>query len=898
MTTNPDHKQTGAGRFAVDRLVKDYLEFFRARKHEVVSSAPLLPEDPTLLFTAAGMVPFKSFYLAPDKAPYRRAASVQKCLRAGGKQSDLENVGRTLRHHTFFEMLGNFSFGDYFKKEAIEWGWELSVDVWGLDVERMWISVFQDDDEAFDLWAKHIGFPADRIVRMGREDNFWGPVGDTGVCGPSSEMYYDTGSGGEDGSRLGDPGTEDRFIEYWNLVFPQFFYTESGSYDDLPRPGIDTGLGLERTAFILQEVPDSYHTDEFLPIREAVAQALPDEATRERAGLALNVASDHVRALTFALSEGIMPSNEGRGYVLRRLLRRALTKMQPFGVKEPFLAPAVDVVIGKMGGRYPELLGRGDFIKEIITAEEDRFLSTLEQGMSKLESVLDKAAGKGGGRVDGGDAFVLYDTFGFPLELTEELAEDRGLAVERAGFEAAMAKQKERARRSSFHSALQEIEGEFVELDTPGGGATVFEGYENLSCEAKLCAYRVQDDAENCRVDLVTDRTVFYAESGGQVGDTGTAEIGGKRLDVVEARHDGDRVVHSVVWPRGDKAGPEDIAAFLDDNRNVSLSVDVEMRLATMRNHTATHLLHAALRTVLGDHVAQAGSLVAPDRLRFDFHHFQAMTDDQVSEVERIVNDAVMADMDVSRRTMSYKDAVAAGAMALFGEKYGDAVRVVSVGDFSMELCGGTHLGRTGEIGSFLIKQESAVGAGIRRVEALSGRGALDYTKGVLNDRRRVSDMLRVGPDEVANRVRALVEESESLQRQLKKDAARRARDEAAEAVDGATEAGGVTFVAIVVDAPDVGSLRKYGDELRNKIGDGVALVCQNKPEKPVVLIVVSDGVIKNRSINASEITKWIAKEFSYRGGGKPHMAQVGIPDKEAFAGLSDFVKSRLESQT
>ena len=484
-------------------------------------------------------------------------------------------------------------------------------------------------------------------------------------------------------------------------------------------------------------------------------------------------------------------------------------------------------------------------------------------------------------------------------QLTEELAEDRGLAVERAGFETAMAEQKERARRSSFHSAAQENETEFVEFDTPG--PTAFEGYENLSCAAKLCAYRVHDiagEGDAQKVDLITDRTVFYAESGGQVGDTGTAEIGGKRLDVVDARHDGDRVVHTTVWPRGDKAGPGDVAGFLGDNRDVSLSVGVEKRLATMRNHTATHLLHAALRTVLGDHVAQAGSLVAPDRLRFDFHHFQAMTGDQVAQVERIVNDAVMADVEVRRRTMSYKEAVAAGAMALFGEKYGDSVRVVTVDDFSMELCGGTHLDRTGEIGSFLIRQESAVGAGIRRIEALSGRGALDYTKGVLDDRRRVADLLRVGPDEVTNKVRALVEESEALQRQLKKDAARRARDGAAEAVDGATQAGGVTFVATIVDAPDVASLRKYGDELRNKIGDGVALVCQDKPEKPVVLIVVSDGVIKNRSINASDITKWIADEYSFRGGGKPHMAQVGIPDKEAFAGLRDFVKIRLESLT
>jgi alanyl-tRNA synthetase len=892
----PHSKVSDLERFAVDQLVKDFLEFFWSKQHQIVPSAPLLPEDPTLLFTAAGMVPFKSYYSAPDNAPFSRAASVQKCLRAGGKQSDLENVGRTLRHHTFFEMLGNFSFGDYFKKEAIEWGWELSVDVWGLDKDRLWISVFNDDDEAFELWEKHIGFPRERMVRMGKADNFWGPVGDTGVCGPSSEMYYDTQRGGDDGAKPGDTGTDDRFIEYWNLVFPQFFYAGAGVYDPLPRPGIDTGLGLERLAFILQDAPDNYHTDEFLPIRQCVERVLPDDETRKKASFAVNVAADHVRALTFALTEGIMPSNEGRGYVLRRLLRRALTKMQPFGVTEPFLAPAVDVVIEKMGGRYPEIRERGDLVKEVITAEEERFLSTLEQGMAKLEAILDKASAGKHSRVGGKDAFLLYDTYGFPLELTEELAEDRGLTVERDGFEAAMAEQKNRGRQSSFHEASRGDVAEYVEIGV--ADTTEFDGYDRLTCTAQLMAYCIVESGsdDGREVDLVTDRTVFYAESGGQVGDTGRAVIGDQRLEITDTQYSNGRIVHRAVWP-GEEPDKE-IKDFLNNHARVELAVDEDKRLATMRNHTATHLLHSALRRVLGDHVAQAGSLVAPDRLRFDFHHFQSVREDEVTEVERIVNDAVMADYNVTKKTMPYKEAVAAGAMALFGEKYAESVRVVSVADVSMELCGGTHLGRTGEVGAFLVKQESAIGAGIRRIEALTGRNSIAYARDAIGGRRSVAELLRVGTEDVEQRVRALIGEADALQRQLKKDASKRAKNETADAVAQAEEVGGVKFVSIVVDAPDVGALRNYGDELRNKLGLGMGIVSQNKVDKPVVLIVASDELIADKSITAVDITKRIAKELGFRGGGKPHMAQVGIPDLNTFENLRKFVLSELDKRT
>jgi len=884
-------------RYAVDRLAREFLDYFRSKGHEVVRSAPLLPEDPTLLFTAAGMVPFKAYYSDPSSAPYTRATSVQKCLRAGGKQSDLENVGRTLRHHTFFEMLGNFSFGDYFKKEAIDWGWELSIDVWNLDRKRIWLSVYQDDDEAFELWRKRTGMPPDRILRMGKEDNFWGPVGETGVCGPSSEMYFDV-LGKDDGAKPGDPGTDDRFIEYWNLVFPQFFYTEAGKYERLPKPGIDTGLGLERIAFILQEAPDNYHTDEFIPIRAAVARAIVDEKTRREATVAINVAADHVRALTFALTEGIMPSNEGRGYVLRRLLRRALTKMQPFGVKEPFLAAGVDAVVATMSKRYPELAGRGRLVGEIITAEEERFLSTLEQGMDKMGSIVERAVGAGRKAIDGRDAFLLYDTYGFPLELTEELAEEKGLVVERGGFDAAMTEQRERARRASFHTSA--LGGRFVEVEKGGPVApTEFIGYDALSCEASVVAYGLAEksegnDAGEAGVEFVTDRTVFYAESGGQVGDTGTAVIGGVKLEVIDARHQGERIVHRAVSPNGSIDLLRDLFAR---HREVTLAVDRAKRLATMRNHTATHLLHASLRRVLGDHAAQAGSLVAPDRLRFDFHHFQAMREEEIETVERLVNEAILADHVVTKRLLPYDQAVAEGAMALFGEKYGDTVRMVTVEGVSRELCGGTHLDRTGEIGAFLIRQESAVGAGVRRVEAMTGLGAFDYVKRLVRERRAVAEALKVAPEDVERRVHALVEETEALQRRIKRDESHRARDSAADAVSQAADIGGVKFVSLTVDVADVAALRKYGDELRDRLGLGVGVLCQNRADKPVVLIVASDSLITERSITATDITKRIAEELSYRGGGKPHMAQVGLPTLSEFDRVRDFVRGVIENR-
>jgi alanyl-tRNA synthetase len=900
VTRKPPRRSAPVLAHSAASIAKSFLDYYKSRGHTICPSASLVPDDPTLLFTSAGMVPFKAYYSDPDRAPYRTAASVQKCLRAGGKQSDLENVGRTLRHHTFFEMLGNFSFGDYFKKEAIDSAWELCVEVWRLDPGRIWISVYKDDDEAFDLWANRIGIPSQRIVRLGKKDNFWGPVGETGVCGPSSELYYDTGE--DRGCGRPTCGLEcdcDRYIEFWNLVFPQFFLTEAGKYDPLPRPGIDTGMGLERIAFILQEAEDNFHTDVFLPVRQAIEKSVP-KASGEKFGLALNVACDHLRALVFALSDGVMPSNEGRGYVLRRLLRRAVTKMHPFGVRKPFMSAAVGTVVNMMAERYPELRQREGLAKNVITAEEEHFLSTVEQGWNRFQEVVEASRKSKSGAFPGKDAFTLYDTFGFPLELTSELASETGLVVDVEAYQLEMTAQKERSRK--HHLAVM---GEAVSRDdraAEGVGVelkaiaeTEFLGYTELACDA---AFGRVDflGADGRVIEATTDRTVFYPEGGGQVGDTGVIEVGDKRLSVTDTFRRDRRIVHRMAWPDA-PPGRERFTDFFQSHPTGRLVVDRETRLSTARNHTATHLLHAALRKTLGEHVVQAGSLVAPDRLRFDFHHFQAMTPDQIDEVGRWVNGAVLADLPVDIAWLPREQAFAEGAMALFGEKYGDTARVVRIADVSKELCGGTHLRRTGEIGLFVIRQETAVAAGVRRIEALTGWGAWVRVRELLDGRAELSRELKVSPEDVADRVRTLVREHDALKRAL----AERERDQAGagveQAVRAARDVGGVRLGVVETESGDLASLRHAGDRLRGAIGLGVGLLCLTTEEKPIVLIVASDDAISKRGIKAGEIARRLAEEFAFRGGGKDHMAQLGMPHKSDFTKLVSFVTSWLEDQ-
>ena len=884
-------------RYSGAYLVESYIDYYKQLGHTVCDSVPLLPEDPTLLFTAAGMVPFKSYYADPDTAPFPTATSCQKCLRAGGKQSDLENVGRTLRHNTFFEMLGNFSFGDYFKKEAIDTAWDLSINLWSFEKGRIWVSVYHDDDEAYDLWASRIGVPEERIVRLGKKDNFWGPVGDTGICGPSSELYYDTGERRGCGKDSCQPGCDcDRYVEYWNLVFPQFFLNEEGVYDPLPKPGIDTGMGLERVAFILQEVEDNFHTDLFLPIRRSVERAIPRDRLDEKAQIAVNVATDHVRALVFALSEGIMPSNEGRGYVLRRLLRRALTKMHMFGVKEPFLASAVDAVITTMSGRYPELLERGGIVKEIITAEEERFLSTIEQGFGRFYEVVEQTKKKKGRTIAGRDGFLLYDTYGFPIELTKEIALEEGLDIDEKGFVEEMEKQKERGRGRSFHVVQQTGEEPgFVEISPVK--ETVFEGYDSLSCDANMGLVRCIIDEGVANVDVITDRTVFYAEAGGQVGDTGTARFGNRTFDVTNTFLRNGRVVHRMDW--GAAAGDDcrkEVEAFFTSNPRGHLEVDRECRLATARNHTATHLLHAALRRVLGKHVAQAGSLVEPERLRFDFQHHMAMTDEEIRQVEDRVNDAVLADLAVTSETLPFKEAIAAGAVALFGEKYTDEVRVIAVDDVSKELCGGTHLNRTGEIGTIVVKSETAVAAGIRRIEALTGRGALRFFKQVIDERFETATLLKVSPEDLGRRIQALALENDRLKKELLGQEAHLADGRLGEVLRSAEDVAGISFVTMTLEDGDVASLRRWGDRIRGKMDVGVGLLCLTAGKKPMLLIVASDRVIKEKGVKANELAVKIGETLSLRGGGKAHMAQMGVAGADDFEKVKSLVRGLLEN--
>ncbi len=887
-------------KYSANYLCESFLEYFESRGHSVVASAPLLPEDPTLLFTSAGMVPFKSYYSDPKSAPYPRAASVQKCLRAGGKQSDLENVGKTLRHHTFFEMLGNFSFGDYFKKEAIDYGWELSVDCWKIDPDRIWISIYKDDDEAHQLWTHRIGLPADRVIRLGKKDNFWGPVGDTGVCGPCSEMYFDTGH--ERGCRREDckPGCDcDRFIEYWNLVFPQFFYTIEGAYDDLPRPGIDTGLGLERLAFILQGVADNFHTDHFLPIRKKIVQALPGKKEPEGASQPVNVATDHVRALTFALAEGILPSNEGRGYILRRLLRRAVTKLHTFGIRKPFLATAVDTVVSTMKSRYPELPDRAGLVKDVITAEEERFLSTLEQGLDRLQSVIDSCKKKGISEIAGEEVFLLYDTYGFPPELTEELAMDTGLNIDSEGFSAAMEAQRERARSRGFHVNDTGKAMDFIELGE--AHKTVFLGYQTLTCEGTVEAFRIIDgeageqtdlEAEKGLVELITDRTVFYAESGGQVGDTGVIRFGTQELRVLAVYPLNDRTVHRVKW--FNRPLVDDVELYLKKNPVAHLSVDTETRRSTERNHTATHLLHTALRRVLGDHVIQAGSLVEPARLRFDFHHYQAMRPGEIAQVEEIVNRTIMEDRSVTAEDVPYQKAIELGAMALFGEKYTETVRMITVEDFSRELCGGTHLRRTGEAGLFLLKQESAVAAGVRRIEACTGTVAFKHVADLIESRNRIAGALKVSPEDIERRVENLVNDFASLKKRLSSKEGAITSERLDSAIKSAAEVNGIKLVSLDVDAPDVPTLRRFGDRLREKMDYGVGLLCQSKKDKPILLMIVSERLTEEKGIKANELAAQIGEAFSLRGGGKAHLAQMGLRDRGDFTKIKDFLKETI----
>ena len=847
-----------------------FLEYFGSKGHTVVKSSSLIPKnDPTLLFTNAGMVQFKDVFLGLEKRDYKRAASSQKCVRAGGKHNDLENVGYTSRHHTFFEMLGNFSFGDYFKKDAIEFAWELITEVFKLPKEKLWVTVFTDDDEAADLWRNVDGLPSDRIVRMGEKDNFWA-MGDTGPCGPCSEIIIDQGEDFGCGKSDCALGCEcDRFLELWNLVFMQYDRDKSGKLNPLPNPSIDTGMGLERITAVLQGVRSNYETDLLRGIisnvEEIAGKRYGDDAQSD---ISMRVIADHARAVTFLISDGVFPSNEGRGYVLRRILRRAVRHAKMLGIEEPCLYRITGRVRDVMRDAYPELDERIGFVAEVVKNEEERFFETIDRGLDLLNAEIAKI---GKEKVLSGDVvFKLYDTFGFPVDLTEDIARERGLSLDNAGFDKEMEKQRQKSRKAwkgAGEEGLEPLYKEFV-----SGGLTVtFTGYEKTRDTGRITAIikeGVLVDSANAgdKVDIITDRTPFYGESGGQVGDRGVMEGEGGTAEVTDTKKPlPNIIVHHAVVKKG--------ALWVGDE--VGLKVNEKLRHGAETHHSATHILHAVLREVLGKHVGQAGSLVAPGRLRFDFTHHSSIDDKDLRKIEDIINERIRwDDKVVTDPDVPYDEAIKKGAMAFFQEKYGDRVRVVSIGDYSRELCGGTHLESSGEAGLFKIVGETASAAGVRRIEALSGESAWNFMRGIEDKLLEASRILRVPESDVIPRIGRLVEENETIRKELETVKSRMLSERTGDIMENVKNVNGLNVLS--VEIPDAGpdQLRKVWDDVRSKLNSGVAVLGAKDDGKAYLLVGVTSDL--HKKYHSGNIVKELAPLIGGKGGGRPDMAQAG----------------------
>ena len=868
-----------------------FVEFFQSRGHAIVASSSLVPgNDPTLLFTNAGMVQFKDVFLGKDKRDYVRATSSQRCVRAGGKHNDLENVGYTARHHTFFEMLGNFSFGDYFKRDAIRHAWDFITGTLQLDPNRLWVTVFKDDDEAADIWLKEIGVSPQRFSRMGEKSNFWA-MGDTGPCGPCTEIFYDHGehiAGGPPGSPDEDG---DRYVEVWNLVFMQYDRAPDGTLTPLPKPSVDTGAGLERLSAVMQGVTNNYDIDLFRKIVQAAATLA---GTDDLANPSLRVIADHIRACTFLIVDGVLPSNEGRGYVLRRIIRRAIRHGHKLGINGAFFHKLVSVLEEQMGDAYPELRKGAAQATRVLLQEEERFAETLTTGMSLLTAALDGLKGEGakGKMLDGETVFRLYDTYGFPADLTADVARERGYSIDSAGFEAAMEAQRERARAASRF-------GVDLRAGTQLDIQTSFCGYNALEGEAKVVALlrggeRVEELRAGEMGEVILENTPFYAESGGQVGDAGelrSASGAAVCFLVEDTQKRGSAGAHSHVG----KLAAE--SAALREGMTLRASVDARLRAATALNHSATHLLHAALREELGDHVQQKGSLVAPDRLRFDFAHFEAVSSEQLQRIERRVNEQIRGNATAETREMSYDEAVAEGAMALFGEKYGSSVRVLRIGDFSMELCGGTHVGRAGDIGLFKVIAESGVAAGVRRIEAVTGEGALRLVEAQESAVREVAGLLRGTRDEIAQKVRDALDRIRQLEKENRQLRDKLASGQGTDLAASAVEVAGLQVVATQVDGADANALRTAVDQLKDRLKQAVIVLASVTAEGKVVLVAgVTAG--ETSRIKAGEIVGHVASQVGGRGGGRPDFAQAGGTDAaklpEALGGVVIFVRQKL----
>jgi alanyl-tRNA synthetase len=863
---------------------RQFLDFFAAKGHTPVASSQLVPgNDPTLLFTNAGMVQFKDVFLGRESRPYVRAASSQRCVRAGGKHNDLENVGYTARHHTFFEMLGNFSFGDYFKPDAIRFAWEFLTVTLGIPREKLWVTVYQDDDEAFAIWADEIGVPKDRITRIGdkggqryQSDNFWA-MGDTGPCGPCTEIFYDHGAG----VAGGPPGTPeedgDRYIEIWNLVFMQYNRDETGVMHPLPKPSVDTGMGLERISAVMQHVHSNYQIDLFQVLIKAAAR---ETGVTDLDNNSLKVIADHIRACSFLIVDGVIPGNEGRGYVLRRVIRRAIRHGYKLGCKTPFFNKLVADLASIMGEAYPELVAAQERVAAVLKQEEERFAETLENGMGVLEGAMaseDKM-------LDGETVFKLYDTFGFPLDLTADIARERGITVDFAGFENAMQMQRERARAASKFSMGKGLS--FV------GEKTEFVGYDSLKQEASIVAIykdgaQVNEISAGDEAVIVLDRTPFYAESGGQAGDIGAISSGHGSFQV----NDTLKIQADVFGHKGRLS-----TGKLVVGETIDAQVDAESRQRAAYNHSATHLMHAALRHVLGNHVTQKGSLVNAERTRFDFAHPQPLTIQEIGQIEELVNAEIRRNNRVETRLMKHEEAIKAGAMALFGEKYGDEVRVVGMGDFSTELCGGTHVKRTGDIGLFKVVAESGVAAGVRRIEAVTGPGALAYAQAQEMTLREVADLVRAQPQEVAVRLAQIQDQVKALEKELARYKSKMAASQGDDLASQAIEIAGIKVLAAAIEGADAKALRELADKLRDKL-KSCALVLGSSLDGKVALIaaVTPDAIGK---IKAGELVNFVAAQVGGKGGGKPDLAQAGgtLPENlpTALAGVLDWVRGKL----
>lgn len=868
----------------VSEIREKFLRYFESKGHTIVASSPLVPaNDPTLLFTNSGMVQFKDVFLGREQRPYKRATSSQRSVRAGGKHNDLENVGYTARHHTFFEMLGNFSFGDYFKRDAIHYAWELLTKVYQLPAERLWVTVYQDDDEAFEIWANEVGVPVDRIIRIGdnkgaryASDNFW-QMADTGPCGPCSEIFYDHGPevwGGPPGSPEQDG---DRYIEVWNLVFMQFERDESGTLTPLPKPCVDTGMGLERIAAVLQHVHSNYEIDLFQSLIKGVAR---ETGCKELTNPSLRVIADHIRACSFLVVDGVIPGNEGRGYVLRRIVRRALRHGNKLGQTQPFFYKCVADLVKQMGEAYPELVRESARVAATLKQEEERFGETLEKGMGILNAALAVLAK--GSKLDGQTAFTLYDTFGFPLDLTADVCRERGVEIDEAGFEVAMTRQREQARAAGKFKAVETLEY--------SGEPTTFVGYETLSQSAKITAlYRdglaVQSVQTGDHAVVVLSKTPFYAESGGQVGDAGGLSTSHATFVVEDTQKISADVFghHGVVLSGELKVGEE-----------IKASVDLVRRAHTVRNHSATHLLHKALREVLGTHVQQKGSLVDAEKTRFDFSHNQAVSDDEIRRIEEIVNAEILSNQATRAQVMAFDDAIAHGAMALFGEKYGDQVRVLDIGS-SCELCGGTHVSRTGDIGLFKITSESGVAAGIRRIEAVTGENALSLLQALEERMAQAATLIKAPPTELPARLAQIMDNVRAMEKEITRLKSKLAASAGDDLVGQAIDVGGVKVLAVQIDGADVASMRETLDKLKGALKSAAIVLAAVDSGKVTLIAGVTADLIQ--TLKAGELVNHVALQVGGKGGGRPDMAQAGGTDPsnlpKALASVKAFVEAK-----